>query len=782
MTELSTDAPPAGEANSDDELNPTALVPTTNAPVPAKVVPLLQGVTPTMAALARAATSQEAEDPTQFAEIRRICAVEVRGLMTAEEVEVFSQKNLLAEAYAQGYRFFEPQARGALYFDRYGSLFVAAGCGSGKTNLAIMCAERYWRRTAQTTPRARNVSLLLIPPDAYDQFNYRIGDRPSDIQTARTKMPVTVPFVQIHAGVPRAKRLTLAKTMNGCFVMSHALMSVKDTALFMEALQPGLVIVDEAHCFNELSTARTSRLMRYVAKKRPRVVWMSGTLAQKSLKKHHHFMEPALGDKSPLPHSQEGMLQWAAVVDSDADPTDDMKKTLEPLVDWARHKFPKINFRQDISGFRLAQKLRTWTTPGVVATLDAPAPCPLILKPIIVPHTVPEQEAALWALMQQVCRGTTPNGDPIEDNRQMHGWMRQLTAGFYYKLTWPTVDDVIGSHGLAKIEAEDLLKRSIDRHMAHTAYMKVLREWFRDNPSAVDGLGRPLDTPEGVGGEMHRNKGQNVGHKAYTTWINGEETKITIYDAWFRWKSAGIEPGVDPFTRGIGKTFLERLSDPVPICAYKIKAALEWVKALRKEDPHAGALLWYDHQHVGDWLTKAISGNLEVEGGPQGPYSVMHCPAGVAASRAILDPKNKNRITIATWHGHGKSKNLQHYHHQLIVQWPVSASWLEQTLSRTHRTGQEADELVVGALMSEGKIKVPGEKFLMADEFDSKFVSAVMRDATYAQQIMGTKQRGLIARWIPLPKMFDQNTLLEMGFETSKLGEREERFLKEKFG
>ena len=40
----------------------------------------------------------------------------------------------------------------------------------------------------------------------------------------------------------------------------------------------------------------------------------------------------------------------------------------------------------------------------------------------------------------------------------------------------------------------------------------------------------------------------------------------------------------------------------------------------------------------------------------------------------------------------------------------------------------------------------------------------------------------LLARWNPLPKMFDQITLLEMGFEVDKLDARAEAFLKEKFG
>lgn len=1185
MTELSTDAPPAGEANSDDELNPTALVPTTNAPVPAKVVPLLQGVTPTMAALARAATSQEAEDPSQFAEIRRICAVNVVGALTPGEVEEFTRRNAHTEAFTgtaetPPFRFNEVQARGVLFFDRYGGLFAACGCSTGKctsgdtevfdaangrratvaemvgkpfkvnalvgnkialcdasafesgqkpcvkvkltggqsvtlsidhpvlcergwiradglivgelvatprkllteketevsdhlvrfcaymladgstshhpqltddspsvladldecaralggttnevfdlrkvegdptrsfnvnglkglvekmrlrgtshtkrvpaefyglplrqtamflhvfwacdgyfekndvgitltsgemiddirvmllrlgiharkrlkktswtykgvkkrstawrlsisdmpsvrlffelvgvpadkknpktiealrsraydqtrrvatnvdvvpfrkpqffemldemyplgpsgagtkgaprvaakdffalassrqcasrrklqawidktgysgkfaayadadimwttvesvtpcgtlpvfdlsvpaagnfvangvfvhnTLLTIMIAERHWRRVAAADPRGRNTSLLLIPPEVYDQFTKRIGERPSDIQWARARVPVTVPFIGL-GGKTQAERLRLAKTQNGCFVMPHSLMSTRDTTALLEVLQPSLVQVDEAHKFKNRDRARTKRLMNYVAKKRPKFVVLSGSMTSKSLKNHHHFMEPTVGERSPLPLSQETMLQWAAVVDSDADPTDDMKKPLEPLVDWARHKFAKINFRQDISGFRLAQQLRLWSAPGVVATQDSLAPCALILSPKIAPHVVPEQEEALWALMRQVDGWTTPNGDPIEDARQKHGWLYQLSAGFYYRLTWPTVEEITQRQGLSTIEAKDLLGRSIERHVAHGLYSKALRAWFESHPHYADGNGKPLDTPFGVGVDMLRNKSVNVGHE--------------LYDAWLAWKRSGIEPGSDPFAKGAGGDLLERDSVAIPICDYKIRAALAWAKGIREAEPGAGAIVWYYHQHVGEWLTKVLQREFGQD--------VLHCPAGDAANKAILNPANAKRITVASWRAHGTGKNLQHYYNQIVVQWPRSANDVEQFLSRTHRRGQLADELAVTILIGPPPIKTVGEYQCAAEGFDDKNIAASMRDATYIQQILGNRQRALAAQWSPLPRMFDQNTLLEMGFETDKLGAKEEQFLKEKFG
>lgn len=780
-----------------DEVDPASLLVTNNAPLPEKAPVIPPGVTGKMAALIASKQNQAGEDPAEFGEVRRIVNLDVLGPFTPAEVEEFSRRNVLADAFHNGvkggapFRLHECQARGVYYFDRFGGLFGPLGCASGKTLLSLMIAERYWRRTAvanQGKPGARNTSLLLIPSEVYDQLTKRIGERPSDIQWARLRVPLTVPFIGLD-GTDVDKRLHLAKTMNGCFVMPHQLMSVPTTVKVLEAMQPGLVQVDEAHKFKNKDRARTSRLMKYLAKKKPKFVSLSGSITNKSLKNHHHFLEPALGQLSPLPIPEAHMKEWAAVVDSDADPTDEMKKAMDPVVDWARFKYSKVNFRQDVSGFRLAQKLRMLSAPGVVATQDAPAPCPLVIKTIRVPHVVPEQEDMLNQVVAQVEAMTSPNGDPIEDARQKFTWLYQLSAGFYYKLLWPT-EEQLAQRGYSVLEAKDVLKRSLDDFKAHRIYSRELREWFSLNPHAMDATGRPLDTPFLVGQEMLRY------YRAARDHVAGQpEPRLAVdsmlYQLWVEWKKAGVEPGIDPFSKGAKDDLIERDSKPIPLSDYKIRAARDFIRAFRanKEEggtQKSGMLVWYHHQHVGEWLYKVLKADPEIfaeAGGPDGQFGVLHCPAGDEANRAILDPANKGKIVVCGG-SHKTGKNLQHFEHQLIMQWPRPANDLEQLLSRTHRPGQMADELVIHVLVGESRVKVAGtdDKPRAADCFDEKTIAASMRDATYAQQIIGNRQRALIAQWVPLPNMFDQNTLLEMGFDVSKLDARSEAFLKEKFG
>ena len=51
-------------------------------------------------------------------------------------------------------------------------------------------------------------------------------------------------------------------------------------------------------------------------------------------------------------------------------------------------------------------------------------------------------------------------------------------------------------------------------------------------------------------------------------------------------------------------------------------------------------------------------------------------------------------------HHCSRGRNLQAFQHQIFAQWPRSALLAEQTLGRTHRNGQKADELAVHTLMS----------------------------------------------------------------------------------
>ncbi|MCC6752004.1 MAG: DEAD/DEAH box helicase family protein [Deltaproteobacteria bacterium] len=720
----------------------------------------------------RVEVAWKTDDPAQYSDVRRICSIPIAGPLTDAEVEEFSRRNVLAAAYESGFRLREGQARVVVFYDRYGGVFAPLPCSAGKTLASILVAERYWRRTAQKllqagTPDLPNRSLYLVPPEVYPQVMQQIGNRPPDIQWARARVPVTVPFVGLGGGMTQARREALATNYKrGCFVMPHSLMSARDGSKLLDLIEPGLLIVDEAHRFKNRSAARTKRLMSYVNRKLPQLVILSGSITNKSVKDYHHFLKPTLGVRSPLPHAPDLAYQWSEVVDTDADPSEDMKRPMAPLVDWAKFHFREEALKgllpMDVSGFRRAHKLRMNTCPGVVAATDAGVPSTLIIATREVTHAVPGQQVALDALVRRVDDDwVTPNGDPIDHAIHKFKWLYELTAGFYYRLTWPVADEVAKRKNLSLVEAKDVVDRSIARHLAHGNYAKALRKWFADGSHQAG-----LDTPFLVGQDMARNGAKNVGQ--------------VLYDAWSAWKAAGV--GVDGSTDDL----VERDSQAVRVCDYKVRAARDWARALREQHGKVGGLLWIYHNEVGQWLYEVLKSDealwADVPGGAHGPYGVLCAPAGEPHNRAIMDPSNSKKLVVASIVAHGTGKNLQAFEHQCVVQWPRSAGQAEQFLSRTHRTGQLADELRVDVLMAPAVKAAGGSEDYAGTDFDLKNLSACLRDATYVQQSTGSSQKVLIAQYDPLPRIYDQSVLNELGFQPKKLDAQGEKSLREKFG
>ncbi len=146
----------------------------------------------------------------------------------------------------------------------------------------------------------------------------------------------------------------------------------------------------------------------------------------------------------------------------------------------------------------------------------------------------------------------------------------------------------------------------------------------------------------------------------------------------------------------------------------------------------------------------------------------MHCPAGESANKNILDHGNKSKVVIASLDAHGTGKNLQHFQHMCVVQWPRSARTAEQLLGRLHRRGQEADELPVTTCNS-----------LL---FDHMNMAACLNDALYIHQSTGDKQKLIYANYDPLPKIFPPAVLYQRGLEVEKLTAEQEAMLTEKFG
>lgn len=572
--------------------------------------------------------------------------------------------------------------------------------------------------------------LLVIPSQVFSQLSQ------SDIKDARHKVGVNYP-IHLLGDKPMDQRRMMARSGKpGLYIMPYSQLSTKDTSENLDAIKPQIIIADEAHNLANKRAARTRRLLAYVEKHKPEGVCLSGTFTAKSPQDYAHLTKWCLGDNSPLPVSASLVAEWAGLIDANASAYEmggnlagdgGRAGPLLPLVRWARRQYPRENFSDDLAGFRKAYRFRFNSAPGVVTSRDASIGTSLVI------HNNPvkdHKQAEGWHDLEDLIKKVndswlTPNGDEIEHAIHCWKWLNELTCGFYNELTWPTPEKYAEHRKhLSVKEAEDMLERAKIQHAAEQQYASYFsRVWAERAPSG-------LDTPFLVGSDMRLHGAKNVPAEMYELWDAARQLKFD-----------GMP---------------ERDSKAVRVCDYKIKQAVEWAKTLKK---NTGALIWVHHQEAGKWMAEALK---------EADVDALHCPAGPRYNEMILKPENQQRIIVASMNAHGTGKNLQAFQHQWFLQWPRQSKMAEQTIGRTHRQGQQADELVVNMNLSL--------------EFDELNFAACVNDALYIHQTTGNRQKLIYASYDPLPKVFPSEVLKERGLEAKILDAKQRKLLDEKFG
>lgn len=655
--------------------------------------------------------------PRTYYEIVRICNLPLLRPVTDEEHEEFCRRELLSEAYARGERLFRTQTEAVLAYDECDGVFGPIGVGWGKTLISLMVARRGLRKGISKV-------LLLVPAQVYPQLVRR------DISWARMRVPLNISFI-LMGERSRKDRIALARTgRSGCYILPYSCLSTEDTVEVLELLNPGLVIADECHKLKNLKAARSGRLFRKVlwVDPKPEFVCLSGTITSKSLRDYHHLIVTSLRQSAPVPIEKVQAGDWACVVDSNAQPTRAQTGPLLPLLEWAIDNYPEETIPFGQAGFRHAYRLRLRSTPGVVATGDGEIGTSLRL------HNEPAETEGTpgWEDLVELVRKVdkewlTPNGDEIEHKIHSFKWLFELTAGFYNELYWPTPAELAKKQGIDEKAAEKLLVHAKAVHELHEEYARELRTWLNDH--ARDGL----DTPRLVGLNLAQHGAKQVGQ--------------VLFSAWRAWKNEQDDE------------LPERWRRAIRVCPFKMFAARRWVEALTKEHPGRGGIIWYYNKEVGEWLTETLDPVRKT----------IHCKAGKQFTEAILhEAETAENIVVASLEAHGTGKNLQTFEHQLYVQWPRSAILAEQSIGRTHRPGQQADELQVDRMAT--------------TDFDNLVLAACLNDALYIHQTTGNPQKLIYCDWDPLPKVFPSGVLRERGLQPKMLSREQQSKLKEKFG
>lgn len=692
--------------------------------------------------------AHQGRDTADTLEIQRIVSLPVVGQACEEVVEAFSEAELQGRYFEEGFRLFACQVGAVLAYDLYGGGFLPIGVGWGKTLVSLMIANRAHERGESQR------SMLFVPSQVYDQLIQ------TDIQWARRRVGLSVPFHLLGGRGLDDRRRLAASGRTGCYVLPYSLLSTRDAEAMLggdhenpppnkpaiNGIRPDLIIVDEAHNVKNLDAARTQRLRRYIQAHQPALVALSGTITSKSINDYHYLISYALRHLSPLPQSETLTSNWSYVLDPER-PGGDFGRAgsgsktgpLTPLVAWARKHFPEEKIPAGIPGFRKAYRLRLTSAPGVVSTGDAEIGVSLTLCNHPVPkHTEHPEWQRLEELMRQVeDEWTTPSGDEIEEGFHKWRYLNELTAGFYYNLRWPTIEE-LESKGLSPDEAKVYLALAIEHHEAHQLFSRELRRWIQYQ-------GCPgMDTPLLVTSNMSNHQDRDVGKRLYTLWHEARDLKF--------------------------EGMPERISEPIRICDYKIQHAVRWAEQhVRSTRGKAGALIWYHHRAMGVWLAEA----LEAAGVPS-----LWCPSNSVRQgmndivREAGEGKgpNKHKVLVVAMGGHGTGKNLQHgFQHQLFAQMPRQADTFEQVLGRTHRNGQQADEL--------------NPAMMNTTEFDHQNLWACLIDSLYIHQTTGSRQKAIYASYSPLPRRFPDDFLRERGFSDMAQLDREAKArMAERFG
>jgi hypothetical protein len=158
-------------------------------------------------------------------------------------------------------------------------------------------------------------------------------------------------------------------------------------------------------------------------------------------------------------------------------------------------------------------------------------------------------------------------------------------------------------------------------------------------------------------------------------------------------------------------------TEAVWLSKFLVEEAVRWGRETCTKA--APGIIWYEWDVLGREIAKV--GDF--------PFFGPGMKAGDELTRVNAQ---RTPVIVCSRQAHGTGKNLQQFCRNLFTTpSPGGVDW-EQTIARTHRPGQEADDVFV-------------DVFLHTDDMQSAFDSAI-RDAHYIEQTQGQKQKLLYAR------------------------------------
>lgn len=186
---------------------------------------------------------------------------------------------------------------------------------------------------------------------------------------------------------------------------------------------------------------------------------------------------------------------------------------------------------------------------------------------------------------------------------------------------------------------------------ARRAWAKAVREILRNNRSGLDSEGQIKRSIR-----EEREAAKNGARRKYPA----EDDTLAQWEA--------VEPTFTPKTEAVWR------SDKV------IQAAAKWMEEEK-------GIVWVEHQEFGKRLS-------QVTGVP------YYQRGGVNQAGKPIEDHPPGTTLIASIASNAEGRNLQAWNTNLVVSPPTSGAQWEQLVSRTHRDGQEADEVTITIVVS----------------------------------------------------------------------------------
>lgn len=466
-----------------------------------------------------------------------------------------------------------------------------------------------------------------------------------------------------------------------------------------------VLVADECHDLKSATSARTRRVARLLeAYPAIRFVALSGTVTSRSLKDYAHLIEWALRYHSPIPRSGEAakpeLDAWARCLDPDGRPNENDWSITWPLVDAWGDRVPCVTcggagqgrprpggaeFCRTCAGTgdtkgllfgdarrehaQRAMKRRLVDCAGVVATTDGSLGTSLVIRTVT--PQIPEQIKVWLELIDSV--GESPAGEVLPDDLTKGRARRNLACGYYQRWEWP-----IGPDGQAVVDEE---------------WLRARRSWNRCVSDELEArAGDGYDSPFLVWAATSR--------EVRTLQAAGDLSSAShVHRAWLRWEH-------------------QRHKAPPPsVAQWHSTYFIDALEALIIELAGRPAIVWYESVPVETALRQILG--LRCYGAGTLPPDVRpgQIPPTVGMSRL----------------SHGTGRNLQAWAFNIVLEPPGDAGAWEQMIGRTHRAGQDADEV---------------EVIVFAHGAFGPAIKAARERAAYIERTTGNAQKLGVAAWI----------------------------------